>query len=150
MAAMFSSGSSRGRTGANSAAATTIASQAIERTPPTPSRCCLAASSAVGATSSDSTSSSWSRVCVAGAPSPGATMGGAVAVAEGSGSGMADPRVEHAVEDVDQHVDEHVADGDERHQALQRDVLPGLDRLEQQGAEARQREEHLHDHRTAD
>ena len=39
---------------------------------------------------------------------------------------MADPRVEYGVEDVDEEVDEHVGHGDDRHQALQRDVLAGV------------------------
>src|SRR5436853_5853267 len=43
------------------------------------------------------------------------------------GSGMADPWVEDGVHDVDEEVDEDVADGDDRHVALQGDVLASED-----------------------
>ena len=45
----------------------------------------------------------------------------------GERSGMADPRVDDGVEQVDGEVDEHVADRDQQHAALHGDVVAGLD-----------------------
>src|SRR5690606_28062110 len=88
-----------------------------------------------------------------GSPStaPGSPPAGARVVvwAAASSSSIADPRIEHGVEEVDGDVHEDVADGDERDQRLDGDVLPLADRLEDQGAEPRQREDDLDDQRAA-
>src|ERR687898_72277 len=137
--ATLASGSSRGSTGASSASATTKTSQEMATTPPMPRRPRRARRGASGAgPSTAATRSTGSSVAVG-------TSGGSTGAA-GSGSGMADPRGEPGVEDVDEEVDEHVAHRDDRHQALQGDVLTRVDRLEQQRADAWQREDDLDDH----
>src|SRR5262249_35924229 len=52
---------------------------------------------------------------------------------------MADPRVENGV----QHVDDDEADGDQQHGALQDDEIAGVDRADDQPADARQRKNRL-------
>src|SRR5262245_22651459 len=136
-------GSSMGRTGASRASATTRNSQKSAAVPPMPRRPRRTARSASGSGPSTAATRSTGSSVVVG-------MSGGSTGAAGSSSGMADPRVEHGVQDVDQEVDEHVADGDDRHQALQGDVLAGLDRLVQQRADAGQREDHPDDPGAAD
>src|SRR5581483_461079 len=77
----------------------------------------------------------------AGAPDAGATV---------ARSGMAHPRVEHAVEDVDEEVGQHVGDGDHEHEPLHDDVLAAADGVDQPRPHARQCEQVLHDHGAAD
>src|SRR5690606_1188738 len=147
MAATFSLGSSSGSTGASSAASVTNASQAMASTPNHPSRPWRDHRPPVGV-AAPVAASTGSRVA-AGAP-PGARVAAGSRSRPPSGAGMADPRVEDGVEHVHQEVDEHVAHRDDRHQALQGDVLAGDDRLVEQQADAGQREDHLDDDRTAD
>src|SRR5690606_30454355 len=147
MAATCSLGSSSGRTGASTAASVTNASQAMANTPSHPSRPWRAARPPTG-TAAPVAAATGSRVA-AGA-SPGAGAAGRSRSRPPSGAGMADPRVEDGVEHVHQEVDEHVAHGDDRHQALQGDVLAGDDRLVEQQPDARQREDDLDDDRAAD
>src|SRR5262245_61878371 len=49
-----------------------------------------------------------------------------------SSTAMADPRIEHGVEHVDDEVDDHEAGGDEQHDALQDDEVAGIDGADQQ------------------
>ena len=63
---------------------------------------------------------------------------------------MPDPRVEDGVEDVDEEVHEHVHDRDDRDEALDRDELPGADRLDDLLAQTRQPEDALDDDRATD
>src|SRR6059058_993039 len=67
-------------------------------------------------------------------PAATATTSGRAAslgsVGEDCSGSMADPRVEDAVEQVDDEVHDDVAAADQRHARLQRDVLPLGDRLE--------------------
>src|SRR5205807_8772921 len=44
---------------------------------------------------------------------------------------MADPRIEHGVEHVDDEVHQHEAAGDEQHHALQDDQIARIDRADQ-------------------
>src|SRR5262249_20981851 len=67
-----------------------------------------------------------------------------------SSTAMADPRVEHGVEHVDREIEQHEADRDEQHDALQDDEIPRVDGADQQATDARQREDRLHDDRAAD
>src|SRR3546814_6305720 len=98
-------GSSSGRNEANSAMITIATSQASASHPPKPSFAFLATVAA-------SPGEALAR--------PGA--GGAAAVVV-SGAAMSDPWVDDGVEEVDDAVDEQVGHGDERHAALQGDVL---------------------------
>src|SRR5229473_8153531 len=67
-----------------------------------------------------------------------------------SSTAMADPRIEHGVEHVDDEVHRHEANGDEQDHALQDDEVAGVDRADQQAADAGQREDGLDDQRAAD
>ena len=58
---------------------------------------------------------------------------------------MADPRIEHGVEHVDDEVDDHEAGGHEQHDALQDHEVAGVDGADQQPADARQGEDGLDD-----
>src|SRR5579883_567571 len=62
---------------------------------------------------------------------------------------MADPRIEHGVEHVDNEIDQHIARGHAQHDALQDNEIAGVDRAEQQAADTGQCEDRLHDHRAA-
>src|SRR5215207_9190842 len=116
-------GSSSGRTGASTAAATTNTSQAMATLPGTPSRPDRRTTAgAPPAATSTLPAGSASAERPDALPVPAAT----------SGSGMADPRVEDGVEHVHQEVDEDIAHRDDRDQALEGDVLPGVDGLAQQ------------------
>src|SRR5260370_30330221 len=66
-----------------------------------------------------------------------------------SSTAMADPRIEHGVEHVDDEVHYHEARRDEQHNALQDDEVAGVDRADQQAADAGQREDGLDDQRAA-
>ena len=52
-------------------------------------------------------------------------------------SSIADPWIEHAVQDVDPEVHEHVDDRDDRDEVLQRDVLAPVDRVVDRVPDAR-------------
>src|SRR3954470_15204381 len=54
---------------------------------------------------------------------------------------MADPRIEHGVEHVDDEIHEHEAGGDEQHHALQDDEIAGIERADQKPADPRQRKD---------
>src|SRR6266536_2322207 len=58
-----------------------------------------------------------------------------------SSTAMANPRVEHGVKHVDREIEQHEADGDEQHHALQDDEVARIDRADQQPADAGPREE---------
>ena len=126
--------------GATSMVSTRTASSAVPRTPAMYAWA-TSAPGAVGET--DRTAGSASR------PGHGESSGGCVVGCARSGlprgsparaarrwrfprrgqvrPGTANPRVEDGVQDVDAGVHEDVADGDDRHHALQRDVLPAED-----------------------
>src|SRR3954471_12843552 len=44
---------------------------------------------------------------------------------------MADPRIEHGIEHVDDEIHEHETRGDEQHDALQDDEIAGIERADQ-------------------
>src|SRR5215207_7081065 len=136
-------GSSSGRTGASTAAATTNTSQAMATLPGTPSRPDRRTRAGATSAAPPRAAASAGARTTAGAPpaatstlpagSPSAERPDALPVpAATSGSGMADPRVEDGVEHVHQEVDEDIAHRDDRDQALEGDVLPGVDGLAQQ------------------
>src|SRR5258708_3510310 len=62
---------------------------------------------------------------------------------------MADPRIENGIEHVDDEIHHHEAAGHEQHHALQNDEIAGVDGADQKPADPRQREDRLHDQRTA-
>src|ERR1700731_4221158 len=57
-----------------------------------------------------------------------------------SSAAMADGWVECCVEQIDEKIDEHEADGDEQHAALENDEVAQIDRFHQQSADTRERE----------
>ena len=61
-----------------------------------------------------------------------------------------DPRVEDAVGEVDEQVDEDDDDGDEEDAALDDGVVARLDRVDQPGADAREGEDRLGEHRAGE
>src|SRR6185312_11005160 len=67
-----------------------------------------------------------------------------------SSAAMADTRVEHGVEQVDEEIDEDEADGDEQHAALEDDEVAQVDRFHEQSTDAGQCENRFRDHRPAD
>src|SRR5688572_32856715 len=67
-----------------------------------------------------------------------------------SSTAMADPRIEHGVEHVDDEVHDHEARGHEQHHALQDDEVAGVDGADQEPADARQGKDGLDDQRAAD
>src|ERR1044072_2235257 len=67
-----------------------------------------------------------------------------------SSTAMADPRIEHGVEQVDDEVHQYEARGHEQHDALQDDEVAGVDGADQEPADARQGEDGLYDQGTAD
>src|SRR3954447_11183571 len=75
---------------------------------------------------------------------------GAVVAGSADGSGMSDPWVEDGVEDVDEEVHEHVAEGEDRHVTLQRDVLAPHDGVVDEEPHAVDVEDDLDDHGAAD
>src|SRR5438876_1129928 len=60
-----------------------------------------------------------------------------------SNTAMADPRIEHGVEQVHDEVQQHEADRDQQHDALQDDEVARVDRADQQPADAGQGEDRL-------
>src|SRR4029450_8584674 len=69
--------------------------------------------------------------------------GEATTVSSSSSTAMADPRIEHGVEHVDDEVHHHEARGHEQHHALQDDEVAGVDGADQQPADGGQGEEGL-------
>src|SRR5215475_5650779 len=67
-----------------------------------------------------------------------------------SSTAMANPRIEHGVEHVDDEVHDHEAGRDEQHDALQDDEIAGIDRSHQQAADAGQGKDGLDDQSAAD
>src|SRR6185437_732513 len=63
---------------------------------------------------------------------------------------MADPGIENGVEQIDHEIHQHVAASHEQHHALQDDEVAGVDRAQQQPADAGQREHGFDDHGAAD
>src|ERR1700761_9545687 len=63
---------------------------------------------------------------------------------------MTYPRIEDGVEQVDDEVHQHEASGNQQHHALQDDEVAGIDRADQEPADARQSEDRLHDAGAAD
>src|SRR5438552_1307963 len=67
-----------------------------------------------------------------------------------SSTAMADPRIEHGVEHVDDEIHDDEARRDEQHDALHDDEVAGVDGADQQAADAGQREDGLDDQGAAD
>src|SRR3954453_17975761 len=63
---------------------------------------------------------------------------------------LADPRIEHGIEQVDDEIHDHEACGHEQHHALQDDEIPVIERAHQQAADSRQSEDGFDDQRAAD
>src|SRR5580698_6354801 len=63
---------------------------------------------------------------------------------------MADPRIEHGVEQVDDEVHDDEAGGDQQHGALQNNQIARVDRADQEPPDARQSEDRLDDDGAAD
>src|SRR6267154_1865840 len=63
---------------------------------------------------------------------------------------MTDPGIEDGVEHIDNKVQEHEAGGDEQHDTLQNDQIPGVHRADQKPADPRKCENRLHDQGAAD
>src|SRR6201996_6059216 len=57
---------------------------------------------------------------------------------------MADPGIENGVEQIDHEIHQHITAGHEQHHALQDDEVAGVDRAQQQAADAGQREHGFH------
>src|SRR5713226_1637139 len=76
--------------------------------------------------------------------------GATAASSAASSAAMADPRVEHGIEHVDREIQQHEADGDEQHHALQDDEVARIDGADQQPADAGQGEDRLDDDGAAD
>src|SRR6516225_9051740 len=66
-----------------------------------------------------------------------------------SSAAIANPRVEDTIENVDDEIDQHKPGCDEQHNALQDHKITGVDRADQQAANAGQRKNRLDQHRTA-
>src|SRR5690606_4621360 len=58
---------------------------------------------------------------------------------------IGDPRVHRGVEEVDDQVDEHELKGEDQHQPLDDGVITGVDRLDEEPAEAGEVEDRLDD-----
>src|SRR5688572_23057135 len=117
--------SATGKSPGATAIAATTTSQTMANQPKTPSRLVRACSTSTGAASAASTAATASTASWATGPSDPEVL-------STSASGMADPRVHDRVEEVDQEVNDHVADGDQSHEALHRDDLTLTDCLEDQ------------------
>src|SRR5215831_3513571 len=70
--------------------------------------------------------------------------------ASATGTAMADPGIEHVVEQVGAEIGEDHDRGKDQHDALDQRDIPVVDRLEQLEADAGQPEDLLHDHRRPD
>src|SRR5581483_11341114 len=111
----------------------------------------------IQATESQNAKPSLRRAETSATAAPGSAATAAVAVAAASAAvvtsgdgGMADPRVEHGVEQIDEEVDQHVAHCDDQHGALDHEVVADEDRLDGEAADARQGEDDLDDEGAAD
>src|SRR5256885_3695626 len=63
---------------------------------------------------------------------------------------MTNPGIKDGVEQIDDEVYDHEAGGNDQYHPLQDDEITGIDRANQQPTDPRQREDRLHDNRTAD
>src|SRR5271169_5252594 len=67
-----------------------------------------------------------------------------------SSAAMADSRIEDAIEDVDNEIDQHERRCDEQHHALHDHKVASVDRADQQPADPRQGKDRLDQYRTTD
>src|SRR5438128_5689705 len=140
-------GSSSGRIGASSAPTMMRVSQAMHSQAPMPRPPSLRRA---GRSASTSAAAICSSTAPGGTPVVGASVDSDATGLSGDGSGMADPRIEHDVQDVDERVERHVGHRDDGDVGLQRHVLAGGDGLHQLQPQARELEHLLDDHRAAD
>src|SRR5581483_1178218 len=137
------SGAGTGSTGASSADSVTSASQTIATQPNRPSRFdALFSTLASVSVGGSSMTSDWVPATTGSCSTVGAGLGDC--------SGMADPRVEDGVEDVDEEVHDHVADREDRDVTLQCNVLATEDGVGDQESHAVDHEDVLDHDRAAD
>src|SRR5215813_6104994 len=140
-------GSFRGRIGASNAIAITNTSQPSANQAPIPNGF-LRRAAACAAGTETTAAISWVAAST-GSPSYSSSVARSCA-ALCSGSGMANPRVEDRVQDVDGEVDQHIENRDHCNIALHGDVLLRSDGLEQREPHTWQLENHLDDDGAAD
>src|SRR5580693_7565191 len=119
--------------------ATTFAANAKKTMTPKTARPNTAPRFSRNADQNDASEEGWTKTAAASSPI------GVVSAA--ASAGTANPGINHAVDEIDDQIDEDDDGGDEQHAALQRRIIAPADRIDKPMADARPREDRLGQHR---